>query len=246
MYLLIDEKGDKGKKYLVKGNDDIHTNHGVIAAHELQKKKFGEIIETHIGHKYYVIEPNALDFMEKAKRSPQIMSLKDSALIAAHTGIRSESMIVEAGVGSGLNTMFLANIVYPEKLIGYEIREDFAEIARGNFKKSNIENVVIKLKDIYEGIDEEDIDLISLDLPEPWKVVPHAIGCLKIGAYIVSYSPSIEQAKKFYDALIESKGRFLIETVECLVRNWDLKVVRPHSRMLAHTGFITIARLINR
>ncbi|PKP54538.1 MAG: hypothetical protein CVT90_00765 [Candidatus Altiarchaeales archaeon HGW-Altiarchaeales-3] len=52
--------------------------------------------------------------------------------------------------------------------------------------------------------------------------------------------------KKFYDKLIQSDGRFSIETVECLVRNWDLKVVRPYSRMLGHTGFITFARLIGR
>ena len=46
--------------------------------------------------------------------------------------------------------------------------------------------------------------------------------------------------------IFDTKGRFLIETIECLVRNWDLKTVRPHSRMLAHTGFMTIARLINK
>ena len=145
-----------------------------------------------------------------------------------------------------MNTMFLANLVYPEKITGYEIREDFRKIANENFKKASIKNVEIKLKDIYEGIDERELDLICLDLPEPWMVVPHALDSLKIGAYLVSYSPSIEQSKHFYDALIESKGRFLIETIECLVRNWDLKTVRPHSRMLAHTGFMTIARLINK
>jgi len=188
----------------------------------------------------------SLDFMEKAKRSPQIMSLKDSALIAGYAGIKSGCRVVEAGVGSGLNTMFFANLVYPEKLAGYEVREDFAQLAKENFKKSGIGNVEVKLKDIYEGIEEDELDLICLDLPEPWKVIPHASESLKIGAYLVSYCPSIEQAKKFYDALIESNGRFLIEAMECLVRNWDLKVVRPHSRMLAHTGFLIITRLIHK
>lgn len=235
MYLLIDEKG---RKYLVKGTADVHTNYGVIKAEELSRKKFGDVIETQKGRKFFILNPEILDFIEKAKRGPQAISLKDCAMIAGYTGIHSGSRIVEAGVGSGILSMFLANIVAPEKLISYEIREDFAEIARENFERAGIDNVEIKMKDIYEGIDEKELDLIVLDLPEPWKVVGHAKKSLNIGAFLVSYSPSIEQSKKFCDNL----NGFMHETVECLVRNWDMKVVRPYSRMLAHTGFITFAR----
>jgi len=241
MRLLIDEKE---RKYLVKGDSDVHINYGVVNAEELQKTKAGGIIITHLGSKLNVIEPSIIDFMEKAKRGPQTMAMKDSSLIAGFTGIKSKSKVIDAGCGSGLNAMFLANIIYPEKLVVYEIREDFAEIANNNFKKAGIENIEIKLKNIYEGIDEKNLDLISLDVPEPWEVVPFAVKSLKIGGYITSYSPSIEQSKKFYDKLIESDARFAIETVECLVRNWNLKVVRPHSRMLGHSGFITFARLL--
>jgi len=243
MRLLIDEKE---RKYLVKGDCDVHINYGVVSGEELQKTTPGEVLRTHIGNKLNVIEPGIIDFMEKAKRGPQTMAMKDSAIIAGFTGIKSGSRVVDAGAGSGVNAMFLANIVAPEKLICYEIREDFAEIARKNFEKAGIENVAIKLKNIYEGIDEKNIDLISLDVPEPWEAVSPAIESLKIGGYVTSYSPSIEQSKKFYNQLIQSDARFTIETVECLVRNWDLKVVRPFSRMLGHTGFITFARLIGR
>ncbi len=59
---------------------------------------------------------------------------------------------------------------------------------------------------------------------------------------LASYSPSIEQSKKFFDVL----DGFESETVECLVRNWDMKVVRPYSRMIAHSGFITFARLLEK
>lgn len=238
MYLLIDEKG---RKYLVKGTSDVHTNYGVISSKNLNKKNLGSIIETHQGRKFFLIPPRILDFMEKAKRGPQAMTLKDCALISSYSGIHSGSKVVEAGIGSGILTMFLANIVSPEKLVSYEIRKDFAKIAEENFKKFEISNVKIKFKDIYKGIDEKNLDLVTLDLPEPWMVVEHAKKSLKIGGYLVSYSPSIEQSKRFYDSL---EKKFISETLESLVRNWDMDVIRPYSRMLGHTGFITFARLV--
>lgn len=235
MYLLVDEKG---RKYIVKGTADMHTNYGVIRAEELSGKKFGDTIETQKARKFFILNPAIIDFIEKAKRGPQAISLKDCAVIAGYTGIHSGSRVVEAGTGSGILSMFLANIVAPEKIVSYEIREDFAEIARKNFERSGLDNIGIKVKNIYEGIDEKDLDLIMLDLPEPWRVVEHAKKSLNAGAFIVSYSPSIEQSKKFCDEL----DGFMHETIECIVRNWDMDVVRPYSRMLAHTGFITFAR----
>ena len=120
--------------------------------------------------------------------------------------------------------------------------ERVADIAKENFNKAGIKNVRIKMRSIYEGISEKDRDAIILDLPEPWLVVGHAKKSLRVGGYLVSYSPSIEQSKRFFDAL--GDGVFYSENIECLVRNWDMRVVRPHSRMLGHTGFITFARFL--
>jgi len=240
MYLLIDEKG---RKYLVKGDKDVHTNYGVIKAEQLTEENVGKIIESHQGRKYGLIKPNIIDYMEKAKRGPQAMTVKDCAVIAGFTGIRGGSRVLEAGVGSGVLSIYLANVIAPATLISYEIREDFAKIAQDNFERFGIGNIEIKMKNIYEGIDETDLDAISLDVPEPWLAVEHAASALKVGGYLSSYSPSIEQNKKFVDALGDS---FMHETIETIQRDWDMKVVRPFSRMIAHTGFITIARLLKR
>lgn len=235
MYLLIDREG---KTYLVKANEDIHTKDGVI---KKEKLKFNSIVETHLGKKFFVLRPNIIDFIKKAKLGPQRISLKDCGLIAAYTGISSGSKVLDAGTGSGVLAMFLANIVTPKKLVSYEIREDFAKIAKENFKKAGIKNIILKMKNIYEGISEKNLDLITLDLPEPWRVIEHAKKSLKVGGYLVAYSPSIEQTKKFFNSLGES---FYSETIECLVREWDMEVLRPYSTMLAHTGFITFARFL--
>jgi len=236
--ILLDKKG---RKYILK-NEDLHTKDGVIKKELLEGKKAGDSVNTHLGETYNIIEADITDFMQKAKRAPQSITLKDASLIAGYTGLRSGSKVISAGTGSGVIDMFFANIIYPEKLISYEIREDFAKIAKKNFEKFNIENIEIKMKNIYEGIDEDNLDLIFLDLPEPWLVAETGRTKLKIGKYLVAYTPSIEQAKKFHESL----NGFLCETLECIVRNWDMKVLRPHSRMIAHTAFLTIARLIKK
>ncbi|MFH1789184.1 MAG: tRNA (adenine-N1)-methyltransferase [Candidatus Altiarchaeota archaeon] len=236
--ILFDEKGGS---YLVKKSVDAHTKYGFIKADELSKAKAGDVLTSNIGKKFTVLTPDSTDFFRKAKRGPQAVTMKDCGIIAAKTGIASGSKVVEAGTGSGVLSMFLANILKPGKIVTYEVREDFAEIAAKNFERFGIKNIDLKQKNIYEGIDEENLDAIILDLPEPWLVVEHAKKSLKAGGYLTSYSPSITQSKKFSDELRED---FTHETLETLERTWNMKTVRPDTRMLGHTGFITIARFL--
>ncbi|MFN3527814.1 MAG: tRNA (adenine-N1)-methyltransferase [Candidatus Altarchaeaceae archaeon] len=239
--ILFDKKG---RSYLFSGKD-IHTKDGVIKKEEVEEKNFGEIVKTHLNVEYYLVKTTLADIIKKAERAPQAMTLKDLSIISGFIGLKSGSRIVNAGTGSGIADIFFSNIVYPEKVVSYEIREDFANVARKNFEKFNIKNVEIKMKNIYDGIDEDNLDAIILDLPEPWRVIEDAAKKLKISGYLVAYTPSIEQAKKFRDNEI-LKEKFLSETIECIVRSWDMKAVRPHSKMIAHTGFITFSRLMKR
>ncbi|OYT26051.1 MAG: hypothetical protein B6U97_04490, partial [Candidatus Altiarchaeales archaeon ex4484_96] len=186
------------------------------------------------------LKPDSTDYLRKARKGPQSVTLKDLGLISAYTGVCSGYRVVDAGTGSGIMAMYLSNLVYPERLVTYEIRDDFAKIAEGNISKAQIDNIELKKCDIYDGIEERDLDLITLDLPEPWRVVEHARCALKPGGFLVSYSPSIEQSKKLCDVL----DVFHQTTLECLSREWDMRTVRPKSRMLGHSGFLTFARLI--
>ena len=239
MRLIVD---DKGNTYLVDEGKDFHTKYGYLKADVLKNAKAGDVIEANTGRKFHIIEPNIIDFMRKARRGPQAVTLKDAALIAGYAGLRSGSRVVEAGTGSGILSMFLAFVVYPEKLVTYEIREDFAEIAGKNFERFSVKNIEPKLKDIYEGIDEKNLDAIILDLTEPWRVIDHARKALKVGGYLVSYSPSINQSRQ----LAEKLQGFDYETFECILRNWKEDSMRPDTRMLGHTGFITVARLLSK
>ena len=103
----------------------------------------------------------------------------------------------------------------------------------------------VQLRDCYEGIDGTDFDRIVLDLPEPWQVVPHAEKALLPGGTLVAYTPTIIQAMQLRQTM-ESSGFEMAETLEVLHRTWNIDglSVRPDHRMVAHTGFLTHARLL--
>jgi tRNA (adenine57-N1/adenine58-N1)-methyltransferase catalytic subunit len=236
MRLLIDHKGNT---YLVGGDSDFHTKYGALKAAAIKEAKPGDLIESNTGVKFRVLEPNIIDYISKARRGPQAMTLKDMSLAAGYAGIRSGSRVFESGTGSGLFTMYLAYTVYPETVVTYELREDFAEIAKKNFDRFAVKNVRLELRDTYAGIGETELDAAFLDLTEPWLVVPHLKDALKIGGILVSYSPSINQSRQLAEVLQES---YMQETFETILRDWKPDTMRPDTRMLGHTGFLTVAR----
>jgi tRNA (adenine57-N1/adenine58-N1)-methyltransferase len=157
--------------------------------------------------------------------------------------------VLESGIGSGALSMTMLRA--GADITGYELREDFAARARANVTtmlgESALDRYDIQIRDAYEGIDGDDFDRVVLDLPEPWQVVPHAAGALHLGGLILAYTPSITQVIRFREALDEHGFRFA-ETVEVLNRTWHVEgqAVRPDHRMVAHTAFLTHARLLER
>ena len=83
-----------------------------------------------------------------------------------------------------------------------------------------------------------------MDLPEPWRIVPHASDTLLPGGIFLSFLPTIMQVHELTRALRAQRTFHVIETVEVLVRPWSIsgRSVRPSHRMVGHTGFITTAR----
>jgi tRNA (adenine57-N1/adenine58-N1)-methyltransferase len=102
----------------------------------------------------------------------------------------------------------------------------------------------LKQNNIYEGIEDDGIDRLVLDLPEPWHVVPHASDKLVPGGMLFSFLPTILQVHDLTLALREQGTFNLIETMEVTMRPWSVggRSVRPSHRMIGHTGFITTAR----
>lgn len=179
--------------------------------------------------------------LKKLKRGPAIVQPKDIGLIVGHTGIGKESVCIDAGAGSGFLTVALGNIA--KKVYAYERKSEFFELAKKNVERAGLNNVELKEKDIFGGIEEKEVDLVTLDLPDAEKGVALAHGALKEGGWCVGYLPNVEQAKDFYMACHQN-GFVEIFMLENIVREYEVREygVRPMHIGLTHTAYLVFAR----
>lgn len=244
-YVLLYVKQRKTYMVKIEAGKSFHTHKGYVKLDDLIGMEYGSTIASSLGFEFVALRPLLRDYVMKSSRQTQITYPKDIALIVMFSGIGPGSRVVEAGTGTGALTMSLAYYVKPKgKVYSYELREEFADVAKKNLKRADVESVVkLKNKDITTGIDETEVDAVILDMATPWLVVPHAFAALKPSGSIVSFSPTMDQIVNTTEALSDY-GFVDIETVECLMRGMQVErgKTRPQTLMTAHTGYITFAR----
>jgi tRNA (adenine57-N1/adenine58-N1)-methyltransferase len=217
----------------------------MIDLSELLKKNFGERIKTHTGEEFVIIKPTIIDLlMKKVRRLPQIITPKDASLILAYTGIPTNSLIVDCGTGSGFLSIFLAYYCSEGKVITYEKRSEFAEVARKNIELTGLKNIILKEKDVLKGIDEKNVDMITVDMEKAEKIVKKVFKALKPGGWLVIYSPYVEQVISVRKE-IEKLNFTQIKTVENITREWRVgNHTLPEVSGVMHTGWLTFARKV--
>jgi tRNA (adenine57-N1/adenine58-N1)-methyltransferase len=234
----------KDESYLVEVSDkEFNMKSGKIDLNKIRSKNFGDEISSHTGKAFVITKPTFKDILEKrVKRTAQVITPKDMGLILAYTGLRSDSVVVDAGTGSAYAALFLANFLAKGKVFTYENDSNFAKAARDNIRRTKTKNIFLKQADITKGIDEKDVDMVLLDLHDSHKVVKHAHKALRVGGWVVVYSPTSESLARSLREIKRSKFGH-INTVECIVREWQSeRTTRPKTLGLMHTGFITFAR----
>ena len=182
------------------------------------------------------------DILKKCKRGPQVILPKDIGVILAYSGVGKNSTVVDAGAGSGWLAISLANVA--KKVTSYEWREEFAELAEKNAKRAGVtDSLTIKRANVLDGIEEREVDLITLDLADSDKVVAHAHSALRAGGMLFGYLPHVEQARRFFEAC-ESAGFEGMQMTECMMRDYLVRAagVRPENTGLTHTAYIVFAR----
>lgn len=230
---------DDGRRFYIKDlTQDYHCQFGVVKKEDLKKKT----VTTNTGKTLANIPAGFIDNFKKIKRGAQIIPLKDIGVIIAKTGINNKTVVVDSGAGSGAlccNVALRAKQVY-----SYDIRDDHLAIAQYNQKMLGIKNLTIEKRNIYEGIPIKNVDVITLDVPEPWEAIPACQKVLKSGGFIVSYSPSIPQVADFVNAIRANKRFMHDETIEIHEREWEVdgRKVRPKTRGLGHSGFLSFVR----
>jgi len=244
--LLVDPKR---RRYLVtlRPGAEFHSHAGYVPHDEIIGAEEGVTVRSTRGTRYVVLRPTLAEYVLKMPRGAQVIYPKDLGPILLLADVGPGIRILESGVGSGALSMTLLRA--GAEVTGYELREDFAGRARANVEallgREASARYRVELRDCYEGIDERELDRVVLDLPEPWRVVPHAEKALRPGGILVAYTPSIVQVTSLREALADSAFD-LAETIEVLQRSWHVEraAVRPDHRMVAHTGFLTHARLL--
>ncbi|MCC7554108.1 MAG: tRNA (adenine-N1)-methyltransferase [Methanobacteriaceae archaeon] len=234
----------RGKKYFLKEEKEFQSDLGIIDEKQIKDSSVGDTLITHLNHEFKVIKPNINDFIDLMDRRCSILVKKDIGSVLAHTGLGSGNNVVDAGTGAGAIALNFANVVGSKGMVySYEIREDFAEIAKKNIETFGLNNIIIKNKDIKEGINEKNIDLIFLDLPKPYEIFEDVYESLNLGAWLVVYAPYIDQAELAFR--VAKKLHFQnIDIIEVLERGIEVKTqgTRPKTRMIGHTGYLFFAR----
>ncbi len=245
--LLIDTKQRRHLVTLAEGGA-FHSHAGVLDHSQLIGEEEGVTVRTSMNARMVAVRPTLAEYILKMPRGAQVIYPKDLGPILMLADIFPGARVLESGVGSGALTMTLLRAIGPEGHVhGYELRDDFADRARRNvegFLGPDLP-LTIDVRDVYDGIDLTELDRILLDLPEPWRVVKHAEAALRPGGILLSYLPTIGQVMRLREELAGSSFG-MAESLEVLQRGWNVdgQSVRPDHRMVAHTGFLTHARLL--
>ncbi len=238
----------KSRRYMLTLTEDgtFHSHMGRLQHDQLIGHPVGGWYRTDRGHTLLAVRPTLGDFVRHMPRGPQIIYPKDLGNIVSFADIFPGATVVEGGLGSGALTAALLRAVGDEgRVITYEIDESVLPKAMANIEKVSPRpaNLEVKIGDIYQGIDECDVDRIVLDVPEPWQAVGAIGDSLVMGGLVLSFLPTILQVHRLAGAL-EQDGRFqMVESMETLLRSWHVteRSVRPEHRMVAHSGFLTTA-----
>ncbi len=247
--LLVDQRGKRHLVFLRK-SDVFHSDRGWISHDAIIGQPEGTLVRSSMGLRYLALRPTLAEYVLEMPRGAQVIYPKDLAMILFWADIYPGCRVLEAGMGSGALTLALLRAVGPEgRVITYEQREEFARRALANIhtRMGEVGNLVVRLTAIEAGVrDEEPVDRVLLDLPEPWTLVDAVATVLRPGGIFLSYLPTIIQSHELVETLRRRAEWGLIETFETLFRPWNIdgQSVRPFHRMVAHTGFITVARRI--
>ncbi len=249
---LVDKKG-RQYALTLKAGDTYQYSGETIPHDEVIGRLDGSLVTLSRGKTMMALRPTLADYVLKMPRGAQVIYPKDLALITMWADIHPGARVFEAGTGSGALTMALLRAVGPDGLVvTYEAREDFARTALGNIERylGPTPALVACQRNVYEGIelpaDGVLFDRVVLDLPEPWQVVPHAATALRSGGIYLSFVPTVPQVMQTVEALERAAVFGAIQTFETLLRTWSIqgRSVRPDHRMVAHSGFITVARKV--
>ena len=239
------------KKWLARVTQDkkLHTHLGIIDISAAIGMEYGSAVRTTEGKLIFLIEPTIHDFIMKSERRTQIVYPKDLGYIAARTGLKNGSKVLEVGTGSAALATFMASIVKPDgHIYSFDVNPEFMEIAKRNLEKAGMDKyVTLHQHDPHQGVDVRDADVAIVDLGDPWTVVDQVHDALKGSGAFVAICPTMNQIEKTATEL-KRAGYADIDCVELMIRNMEARegMTRPSMRMIGHTTYLVFARKVQK
>lgn len=231
---------------------EFHTHRGVLSHDLVIGAPDASVVISSNGVEYLALRPLLTDFVMSMPRGAAIIYPKDAAQILGQADIFPGATVVEAGVGSGALSLWLLRAIGPAgRLVSFERREEFAEVARGNvgaFLGAHPDNWSVVVGDLQQTlpvtVEAGTVDRIVLDMLAPWECLDACATALTPGGVVICYIATVTQLSRVAEA-IRATGAFTEpEPSETLVRTWHVEglAVRPDHRMIGHTGFLLSAR----
>lgn len=246
--------GPKGKMHTLtlRPDGEFHTHKGFVRHADIVGQAESSIVLSSASEQYLVERPLLSDYVMSMPRGAAIVYPKDAAQILAFGDVNPGATVIEAGVGSGALSLWLLRAVGESgKLISIERREEFADIARANvegFLGKYPKNWHVQVGDFQNVASqlcaEGQADRIVLDMLAPWECVTASAQLLRPGGVLIAYVATVTQLSRMVEAIRESGNFTHPSSHESMVRSWHVEglAVRPDHRMVAHTGFLTLAR----
>lgn len=240
---------NSSKKWLYKisKNESLHTHIGVIKHSDAIGKEYGSRLTTNKDKYVYLLKPTMYDYVMKLQHGTQIVYPKDLGYIVARAGIGSGQKILEIGTGSGSLTSFVANIVKPRgHVYTFDVDENFMKIAEKNIAKAGMSKYVtqknLDLK-TAKKLPLQDMDVVLIDLGDPWTVIPQARKMLKGSGFVFAVCPTMNQLEKLTVSLVENEFTD-IESTEHILRTIDAREgkTRHSFQGIGHTAYLCCAR----
>ena len=178
------------------------------------------------------MRPTLADFVLKMPRGAQVIYPKDLGPILLLADVFPGARVLESGVGSGACRRRCCGPAPTSSATSSARTSPPGPSANvgGFLGEEALARYRVEIRDCYEGIDETDLDRIVLDLPEPWRVVPHAVEAMHAGGILVAYTPTIEAGRPAARRPRRPGPFGFAETIEVLHRG------------LAHRGPVGAAR----
>jgi tRNA (adenine57-N1/adenine58-N1)-methyltransferase len=244
--VLVDRKG---RSYLrtLKAGAQMRVRGVAMSCDDVIGRPEGSVVTNATGERLLVLRPTYAQLIPSLPRQAQPIYPKDVGPLLLWGDIAPGQHVVEVGTGPAALTLALLRAVGPTgTLVSYEVREHFASIARDNVARFHgpAPNWTLRVADAFAGVVERDVDRMVVDLAEPWRLLDRAADALRPGGVLTAFVPTALQVKAHVDALVAHPVFGAVDAFETLLRFWHVseRSLRPEHRMVAHTGFLIVAR----